>query len=248
MDFLQAPHDMELGPGEIHLWRHFIDLTRPPESAMVDVLSPDERLRAERYLSPAKRADFIQQRALLRNILARYLTFSPADIVFQYSAQGRPSLDPGTHKQQVNFNLSHSGQTVLYTVAYDRTVGVDVELMRQDINIRAIGKRYFTASEVEFLAATASSEQRKIFFKIWVSKEAYLKARGEGLHVPLNSFETIPTDNKSIIISSLRNDKTDPDWKIELFEPYPDYMGAIAAPGRDWSWRGYDVTPTILKK
>lgn len=248
MDFLPASEKMTIEAGEIHIWRSFIEASSPIGPTGLELLSPDEIGRAERYQTADNRNYFIQQRALLRYILSRYLDCDPGDIVFSYSIKGRPSLDPTRYQQPIYFNLSHSGQIVLYAIAYDMVIGIDVEYMRENVDIKAVAKRYFTANEVDYLECLPQDQQRSRFFEMWVGKEAYIKARGEGLGLSLSSFEILPTEDQEEMIIPLKEDSSGLVWKVTPLAPYPQYTAAVAAPVGNWHWQGYDVTPKILQK
>jgi 4'-phosphopantetheinyl transferase len=173
-------------PG-VRLWYTLLDA--PPErlADLYDRLDAAERARAARYCVPVVRRRFVAARGILRELLGAYLGESPAQVRFVPNAWGKPEPEGGPP-----FNLAHSGDLALYAVA-DREVGIDVERVRPLEDPAGLAKRFFSPTEVEALQALSPTLQRVAFFTTWVRKEAYVKARGEGLHHPLKAFD-VPVD------------------------------------------------------
>ncbi|MGE0596399.1 MAG: 4'-phosphopantetheinyl transferase superfamily protein [Hyphomonadaceae bacterium] len=213
---------------EVDLWFWPLTDASGPEAEHWRVMSAEERARADRFVFPQHRRRYIHGRGRLREILARYTGVPAQDISFTLSAYDKPSLAdagaPGLH-----FNLSHSGDLAALGVSADVELGVDIEwirLLKEDISAR-----YFSTSECEVLHALAESEQARAFFECWTRKEAYIKASGEGLSIPLDSFDV--AFGPGVTPRFLRIDQPQPhdpaDWALFAFEPQPDCMGAIAA-------------------
>jgi 4'-phosphopantetheinyl transferase len=176
----------ELGRDEAHVW--IVRLDRSSDS--MALLSPDERERASRFHFPRDKTRFINSRAALRRILGSYLAKDPATLGFAYNPHGKPHL-PGAPLQ---FNLSHSGELALVAVAAGSAIGVDVELIRDDLSIVALADAILSNEELTEFRKMPKSEQRSEFFRIWVIKEAYTKAIGKGLSIAPGSLEarTLP--------------------------------------------------------
>lgn len=179
------PDDLGLPPDEVHVWRAALDLPDPLAEALGRLLSADERERAERFHFARDRRRFSAGRGLLRDILSRYLNAAPQELRFHYNAHGKPSL----YGSDLRFNLSHSGGLALFAVTVGGEVGVDVERIRPEVMQEGLARRYFSPREVTALEALPPEQQPPGFFNCWTRKEAYIKARGEGLSLPLDSFD-----------------------------------------------------------
>ena len=171
----------------VRLWYTLLDA--PPErlAGLYDHLDAGERARAARYCVPVVRRRFVAARGILRELLGAHLGTHPAQVRFAPNAWGKPELAEGPH-----FNLAHSGDLVLYAVT-EREVGIDVERVRPLENPEGLAKRFFSSTESEALQALPPTLRFKAFLITWVRKEAYVKARGEGLHHPLTAFD-VPVD------------------------------------------------------
>ncbi|MGE5645272.1 MAG: 4'-phosphopantetheinyl transferase family protein [Acidobacteriota bacterium] len=161
---------MNLGEGEVHIWRVALD-----SAGDLDVLDPRERERAARFRFESDRRRFIASHTQLRRILARYLNVGPAAVRIEIGKLGKPSVEG-----PVRFNMSHSGELALYAVAL-REVGVDVERIRTDLDVMGIASRFLPAPEALELGELEPGERTRAFFRLWTRREAWLKARGIGL-------------------------------------------------------------------
>ena len=167
-------------PGEIHVWRAWLDQPALPFDRLGSVLSQDELVRASRFHFEKDRARFVARRGLLRMILGRYLRVEPALLRFNYGVFGKPAVafpsDSG-----LQFNLSHSDELALYAVTAQSPVGVDVERMRMIAEADAIVVRYFSAREVADWRSRPPSEKPQVFLRYWARKEAGSKVDGRGI-------------------------------------------------------------------
>src|SRR5437879_4068688 len=181
------PSSFQLASDEVHSWCASLDV--PPETSarLYATLTPDERTRSARFRFERDRKRFIVTRGVLRDLLGRYLQTQPGHISFVYNASGKPDLSP-EFGSRLKFNLSHSAGVALIAVAIDSDVGVDLEYIRAQSDYTDIARRFFSAAEVDYLTALPSHLYAEAFFSCWTKKEAYLKACGEGLAIPLNSF------------------------------------------------------------
>lgn len=152
-------------------------------------MSDDERARAAGFAIESLRRRFIVRRGLLRSLLASYLGADPEELRFAYGPRDKPRLVGRTAWEDLKFNSSHSHATALVAVTEGRDVGIDLEKMRHEVDIKGIASRYFAPSEVARLECEPTSGQLALFFRLWTSKEAWIKTRGGGLSMPLDQFE-----------------------------------------------------------
>jgi 4'-phosphopantetheinyl transferase len=171
----------DLGKDEAHVW--IVRLDASSEAAVL--LSADERERAERFHFQRDKNCFINSHAALRRILGNYLSKDPGALEFAYNPHGKPHL-PGAPLQ---FNLSHSGDLALIAITTASAIGVDVELIRDDLSIAALADAILSEQELTAFREMSPAEQRSEFFRIWVIKEAYTKAIGKGLSIAPGSLE-----------------------------------------------------------
>ncbi len=221
-----------LGPDDVHVWSIALEPPSDGLSSLVRVLSEEERARADRFFAEADRAAFITGHARLRNILARYLDIEPSAIRFETNSFGKPRLVAGAADREVRFNFSHSGRLALCAVSRGREVGVDVERVESSGSLAEIANRYFSSREAAALVSLPPDQQCDAFYACWSRKEAYVKARGCGLSIDLDSFEVslAPGEQDSLLADRSAHD--DLAWRVCDISPATGYAGALAVEGK----------------
>jgi 4'-phosphopantetheinyl transferase len=238
---------VELGPSDVHIWLVASPESLEPAQAARHAahLSADETDRMRRFHHASDRALYLRAHALARTALSRYQpTLQPRDWRFVVNQHGRPEIAPGMAERPLRFNLSHTRGMAACAVTLGHDVGVDVEHVRPPSFDLAIARSHFAPAEWEFLESQPAETRREWFFAIWTLKEAYIKARGMGLALPLHEFAfrfscPLPTvshagqttggstrSNVAITIDPrLRDDAN--LWQFELFRPDQDHMLAV---------------------
>ncbi|MFT7578582.1 MAG: 4'-phosphopantetheinyl transferase [Myxococcota bacterium] len=168
-------------------------------------------------------------RWLVRTALSRHAARAPQDWRFVSNQYGAPAIvDAQQDDAKLRFNLSHTRGLVAVVVAREIAVGVDVEHTERRARLAVIARRFFAPSEVEALLALDEAGHRDRFFAYWTLKEAYIKARGMGLAIPLGQF-FFDVDRRPITIGfDPRLDDDPARWHFELSDPYPDHRLAVA--------------------
>ena len=195
---------------ELHCWCVNLDLPPEPYARLYGTLADDERARSGRLRFERDRRRFVVARGALRRVLGRYTGTGPDQIRFTYNAFGKPELSP-EFGSQIKFNLSHSADLALIAVAPDAEVGVDVECVRE-------GEDYADIARVFGLQANE-------FFSSWTKREAYVKARGEGLAEGPVEFGG--------------------RWSFFTLQPAPGYVGTLAVEGDGWRLKQWEW-PALL--
>lgn len=245
-----GPKAFSLENQHIHLWQADLNLTEPHLQQLWALLSGDEQARAQRLRSPTDQNAFVAARGILRILLGRYLRVAPETLEFCYGDQGKPTLAVELNPANLCFNLSHSGGLALYAIALTQ-VGVDIEQVRPDLNQSAIVKRFFSSLENTFLEGLPQRDRCGAFFKLWTCKEAYIKAKGEGVFQSLNQPEFSHPDflagnqNSANSVAGQPWLQIDADpqmpWFVAQLDPGPGYAAALAVAGqpgliRCWQW------------
>lgn len=221
-----------LAPDEVHVWRASLNQELPAVKESLDLLSPAERQRADKFYFARDRENFIVGRSVLRKILGRYLEVSPDRISFSYNRYGKPALSTEAGDHQVRFNMSHSQGLALYAVARGREVGVDLELAREDFASLEIAEPFISPQELGSLRALPTSDLTRAFFNCWTRKEAFIKALGEGLSHPLDRFiVSLRPGERASLLSVVGMPQEAARWSlVELF-PGADYAAALVVEG-----------------
>ena len=212
-------------PGEVQVWQADVSAADAHAYAL---LSPDEQARADRFRRAPDRARFVASHAALRHVLARYVGIRPVDLRFGVAELGKPFLLALDGAPDLRFSLAHSGALALVAVAVGQEVGVDVEAERPLPDVLRLARRVAAPHEREALAACDADEQRRAFFRLWVAKEAVLKARGTGLHA----------DARQVLLSSLsegavglRSAGAPGQWTLRTLDTFEGYHAALASGG-----------------
>lgn len=216
----------DLPEGDVHVWSIRLDGSEDRIRRLAQVLSRDEMDRANRFRFDVHRHRFIAARSAMRHLLAEYGGVDPQVLRFHYGHRGKPDLPdfPWLH-----FNLSHSEDRALLAVTRVAPIGVDIEYLRSMPDLMDIAERFFARGEVERLVRQPSSEHAPCFFRCWTRKEAYLKAVGEGLAIPLNRFEVTHEPDREPRFLAFRDPKEAPEaWSLHHLDPEAGYFGAVA--------------------
>lgn len=226
------PDHLLLGGKVIHVWRVLLDQLAQNIPILWDILSGDEQRRADQFAYATDRNHFIVARGMLRMILSRYTAIEPRNLRFSYNSYGKPFLDSAPGKIPICFNLSHSQDVALYAITQRRHVGIDIERVRQNIDIETIAKAYFSVHECQSLYKLPAESQHEAFFTCWTRKEAYIKARGEGLSYPLDRFAvSLQPGEPAAILQHDDNPREASRWKLYHLVPDFGYIGAMAVEG-----------------
>jgi 4'-phosphopantetheinyl transferase len=179
---------------------------------MHQILSADEQTRADR---------------------SGYLDKEPSNLCFFYSPFGKPTLIGTSGEEMLRFNVSHSDGLALYAVTRGRMVGIDLERIRRDFTCEQIAKRFFSPLENAMLCALPKGHVReKAFFSCWTRKEAYIKAKGEGLSLPLDKFDVSLSPGEPVkLLNNSLNPQEVSRWSLLEILSAPGYVAALAVEG-----------------
>ena len=222
------PADLSLGTGEVHVWLGALDVAPGQLEELRAVLKPGELTRADRLLQAHHRVHSAAARGYLRRLLGRYLGVSPQSVELQFNSFGKPALAGELAAGGLRFNVSHSHGLALFAFARGRELGVDIEKMRPDFATAEIAARFFSAAESERLRSLAPEHRQRAFFECWTRKEAYIKARGDGLSRRLDTFEVAFGPGIAPAVLSAGDE---PDaatrWAMYDLAPANGYCGAL---------------------
>jgi 4'-phosphopantetheinyl transferase len=231
-DVVSSQHVSVLPDDHVHVWRVPLNHSSEDTTLSLDVLSPDERKKAARFRFAKDKNQFVQARAALRFILGQYLNVTPQDLEFSYGHHGKPALANG--EASLRFNLSHRDGLALIAVTRGREIGVDVELVRADVPVFEIADVSFSSAESATLHGLPESLRAKGFYNCWTRKEAYVKARGEGLSFPLKQFDVSLTPGDPAKLLRVGDDDNEIDrWTLQEIPASENYVAALAVEGTD---------------
>jgi 4'-phosphopantetheinyl transferase len=228
-----APKTLSLPENVVHIWR--AELTSPSP----EVLAQDERDKAAGFHFDKDRNRYIAARAILRQLIGRYENLAPAAVQFTYNTYGKPALEGSS----LRFNASHSADLALFAFARQRGIGVDLEHIRPDFASREIASQFFCPDEIAALRALPAESQTAAFFACWTRKEAFIKAHGSGLSLPLHKFAVSVTGPAQLLRTDF-NPAAAQHWTLHDLSVGTGFTAALALEGipariECWQW----VTP-----
>jgi len=223
---------VQIKPDAVHVWRAVFDPQCFDPDRCRAVLNTDELSRADRFRFQKHHDWFVFRRASLRRVLARYTGIDADRITFDYGGHGKPVLPADANPTGVTFNASHSHGLALIAVSLGRRLGVDVELIQDGLREEGLAQRFFTANEVAALESLPASQQELGFYLCWSRKEAYVKARGQGLSLPLDSFEvSVSPEQPAALLWTRQGDAETGRWSVHTLTPDPRYAAALIVDG-----------------
>jgi 4'-phosphopantetheinyl transferase len=206
--------------GRLSLWWAPLDIAPSLLATLARSLSPGERARADEYGAAEDRDHFIAARGWLRRLLAGETGCAPSEVRFLLGENGKPEIE----SSDLRFNASRSAGTALYATSRTTDVGVDIEAIRPEaeVDIDGMAARFFSSSERRALAGLAPDQRLAASFQCWTYKEAYVKATGTGLRVPIDTVDVWAGDDRPTTVSG---------WTVQPIEMAPGFAAAVA--GRD---------------
>jgi 4'-phosphopantetheinyl transferase len=214
-------------------------LDQASATASAPSLSTDEAVRAARLHRPQDRELFVRGRAWLRSVLGDYLGVPPHEVRFVIGEHGKPAL--AAPHAWLRINLSHTGSLALLALTRAGAVGIDVEAIRAMSDVAAIARRQFASSEWLRWSQLPPAQQLSAFYACWTRKEAFVKAVGAGLSLPLDGFEVaFEPARPAALLSIDGSPQQAADWSMWAFEPLPGFCAAVVAHGSGLELRRVD--------
>ena len=220
----------------IHVWGFSLDGSVSFVEDCRSWLSKEERGRAGRFVRQEDQLQYVLAHGSMRAVLARYTGHDPSSVTFQMGATGKPALaETNDGRHRVHFNLSHSHGRMLIAVARDQDVGVDLEQIRDKVEVVKLAERFYAPLERNRVAGVTGLEQAKRFYRYWVAKEAVLKGQAVGLQL-LQQCEILDSrDALRAEVYLLEGATMQPGWTIQWLDCGTGWAGAVSALGGDWA-------------
>lgn len=214
-----------LADNEVHVWRVSAQQPARVITALVQLLAPDERARAGRFHFERDRRLYVVTRSTLRRLLGRYLAQPPETFGFSYSEHDKPLLP----RVELSFNVAHAGEMALLAFCREQRLGVDIERLRPLADAASIARRFFSARENADFVRVPPEQQTAAFFNCWTRKEAFVKAVGEGLSHPLDTFDVTLVPGQPARLLEIDGSAAGASrWSMRALHPAGGYVGAVA--------------------
>lgn len=200
-----------------------------------ECLNSEEKERASRFYFEKDRTQFSAARVGLRCLLASLLNIAPANLRLKATDHGKLYLP---NHPSLSFNVTHSGQMVLYAFSAEGQLGIDIENTQRDVEVLELAERFFSVPEFDELSLLQGAALKSAFFRVWTRKEAFIKAEGTGLSFPLQDF-IVPIGSRDGIfpVGFTKQKYQSCAWWAETFIPKPDYFASVSA---NFKWSGLD--------
>jgi 4'-phosphopantetheinyl transferase len=221
---------------EVHIWNASLERSPAEVEGFLRLLSPEEVHRARRLMFDDKRRRFIVARGCLRSILSHYLDLPPADIGIRSAEHGKPLLE-AKHASvtPLHFNLSHSGELALVAVTGVGETGVDIEEIRPAFPVDQVARHFFSAGEVLCLGSLDPEERTAAFFRCWTRKEAFIKAHGMGLSLPLDQFDvSLAPGDPPALLRTAWDPREVSNWSLREVRTQPGFAASVAVRGHGY--------------
>lgn len=241
--WLFPPENLRLETGEAHVWLMQTDEENAAE--MERIISEDERIRAGRFRFERDKKRFVAARGFLRVILGKYLQTNPRRIEFEYNKYNKPFLSRKS-QSSIRFNLSHSEDSAVFAVTDGREIGIDIERIKPFFVDEAMASQCLTPKEIVRFRTLEKNERDLFFFDCWTRKEAYLKARGNGLSLAANRIETSLFSESPSVFFDDESEFRQRLWSFQKLPLIPGCAAALAIEGNSPKLRYWLQSNTAL--
>ena len=225
---------------EVHVWLVTPEAITDTErlACYAAMLSPEERVRQQRFHFEKDRHSFLVSHALVRKVLSSYVDVGPADWQFSTGQHGRPEIAAPEGVPALRFNLTHTAGLTGCLVTLDADCGIDAELITERGSLQAIAEKMFAATELVMLKQLEGRAFREQFFTFWTLREAYCKALGVGLGFSKkdHAFET-GSDDRVRIRFDAQAGASEGDWQFTILRPGAEHLVAVAVRSEGLSGR-----------
>lgn len=218
----------------LHVWAIDIDAHIDRADDWFELLCPDEQQRARSRTRRPGFSRFVVGRAMLRQLLGRYLDVEPNRLAFCYNPQGKPSIEsPGDCR--LHFNLAHSASMAVCAVATESPVGIDLERINRRRDFDGVASRFFNEAETCVLRNLPDPQRAEAFYRIWTQKEAYVKALGGGIVSQIKHFDVEAAPDQPMRLIENRTDRAEADrWRFIEPPVISGYSAAVVVQSQDW--------------
>ena len=226
IDWLKPTIDSYKLNNNAHIWLIRYDQSDLLLEESKYILSDAEKQRASRFHFEIDRKRFSVTRGLLKKVLSKITSKPAQEIQFQFNKHGKPELI-GSSKN-IYFSVTHSGNLGLIAISDLAPIGIDVEQFRKKMITEKIAKRFFSKLEVEAFLTLNENEKLQGFFNCWTRKEAFIKAVGKGLSIPLNTFDVTLKPNEPAQLLAVRyKNETSNEWVLRDIKVDDGYASAV---------------------
>ena len=225
-----SDESLNLVPHQVHLW--FVDKKNHKDrlTSYWSILNELEKEKATKYRFEKDRDCSIIARGVIRMLLGNYLKIHPKDVKLKLGEFGKPFLN---ELSDIQFNVSHSAETIVLAFIKKDKIGVDVEHTKRNIEVNTIAKQFFSKEEITALFSLDEKFQKQAFYNCWTRKEAFIKALGSGLSFPLDEFVvSLDSTKNAQLLETKWNLKEKENWTLKSFEPAKNYIGAFSVKGK----------------
>lgn len=214
--------------GEVLILVFEIDSTQEKWSDYDEILSENEKNKANEFQYLDDKLSFTKCRSILRSTLSKWLNCGPSEINIIHRENGKPYLE---HSKVIEFNITHTKGLAAIAFSIDSEIGIDVENLNREINLDQVAKKVFTTSEQSLINGNNQNDKKKTFFRLWTSKESYLKSTGLGLRIdPRKISVDPPIENKKHGTLKYENDLNSHTLRLIELKCPGSYIMTLCAP------------------
>lgn len=215
-------------------------------NAYFSMLSESEKERVNRYKFKILKSRQIISIGLLRSLISKFRDCRPEEIIFFYNEFGKPFVSPDADGNNLSFNLSHSDNIAIFVFSRNKNVGIDIEKVAELADMNGVVDLCFSESEKKWFNKLLSTERKEIFYKMWTSKEAYIKAIGKGLSFSPNRISLDRNLNGELFISKIAGDEDFSRCKIISFKPYPGFISSAIIESDSFGIEYFNIDPPFF--
>ena len=219
----ESTKDSSISSEDVQIWSAFFDGENCAH--YFHLLSDDEKVRASRLKNPGKACQQIISRGILRLLLGNYTGINPKELAFKNSPFGKPFLSNPVDSE-ICFNLTHSGNLLLFAIGKGKHIGIDVEKIEGKIDFKGISSLVFSSEER--FSLSRSLDPIHDFYRLWTAKEAILKGTGFGFSYPSNQFSVVISKGNAALLKGSKEFAAGLSCSLSSFSPVIGYSAAVA--------------------